>query len=42
VIRALDWDRMLAGAPDDVRASFQPRIARWLRRWYDRREGSVS
>lgn len=36
VIRALDWDRMLAGAPDDTRAAFQHRVADWLRRWYER------
>lgn len=36
VIRALDWHRMLAGAPDEARARFEPYPVRWLRCWYAR------
>jgi hypothetical protein len=40
--RALDWDRMLAGADADARASWQPQIASWLRSWVDRLDWSRS
>ena len=36
MIRALDWNHVLAGTGAAARAEWQPRVVGWLRLWLER------